>query len=436
METAELEPVFEPTPMGARARRALALIAASVITIATTGALYLHPTLPLFGDALKAISPPQAPYRVASVDFVNPSTGWVVADFDSGNYAVLHTADGGVTWSRQLSGAGQNHARYLKFFDVAVGIFALVGTSPQMYRTADGGRTWSALQAPAVEGTVASWSFVDSEYGWMLVSAKSPITNPPTYLYRTDDGGVSWHKRGLPAPPDQAFQVNFSYLTTGWLTSANAGPYAYKTTDFGATWTRVQLPAPAGGWPHGGRFLVAVQPTSGGGAVASVVYFPAIKGRTGVGADIRAFPPLVVRSFDGGRPHTYTYTTLINQFVGGPLGQEPPPNQARLSTSDNGATWSAVAPPSSSGAIGSFDAANWWWIGAGQSATSGDGGATWTELRNIGAIEPLPGSLRVLDRNHAWYAGAAGARPLLEATADGGKGWRMVLLPAMPDSMP
>ena len=434
METADLEPAFELTSAPARARRAVALIAASVITIAATAAVYLHPTLPLFGGAINAISAPQAPYRVAAVDFVNPATGWVVVDFDSGDYAVLHTNDGGLSWTRQLSGAGQNHRRYMKFFDVAVGVFALVGAAPQLYRTADGGKSWSALPPPAVEGTVASWSFVDSEYGWMLVSAKGPITNPPTYLYRTQDGGLSWQKLGLPAAPDQAFQVNFSYFTTGWLTSANAGPYAYKTIDFGATWAQVPLPAPAGGWPHGGRFLVAVQPTSGGGAVASVVYFPAVRGRTGVGADIRAFPPLVVRSFDGGRPHTYTYTTLINQFVEGPLGQEAPPNQARLSTADNGTTWMAILPPSSNGAIGSFDALNWWWIGAGQLASSGDSGATWTDPQNIGALEALPGSLQVLDRNHAWFAGAAGPRPVLEATADGGNGWRMVLLPPMPDA--
>ena len=118
-----------------------------------------------------------------------------------------------------------------------------------------------------------------------------------------------------------------------------------------------------------------------------------------------------MRSFDGGRPHTYTYTTLINQFVEGPLGQEAPPNQARLSTADNGTTWMAILPPSSNGAIGSFDALNWWWIGAGQLASSGDSGATWTDPQNIGAIEALPGSLQVLDRNHAWFAGAAGPRP-------------------------
>jgi hypothetical protein len=172
----------------------------------------------------------------------------------------------------------------------------------------------------------------------------------------------------------------------------------------------------------------------GGGVVASVVYFPAIKGRTGIGADIHGFPPLVVRGFDGGRPHTYTYSTLIDQLVVGPFAQEQPPNQTNLSTVDNGTSWSAIEPPASGGAIGCFDASNWWWIGGGQWATSRDGGATWTNPRNLAIIEPLPGSLQVLDQDHAWFAGSAGPRPVLETTGDGGRGWRMVLLPPMPDA--
>ncbi len=434
METADQEPVYELAPARDRARRALGLITASLITIAATGAIYVRPALPIFGGAINASSVSPSPYRVAAVDFVNPITGWVIVDFDSGDYAVLHTSDGGLSWTRQLAGAGQGHPRYMKFFDVAVGVFALIGTSPLLYRTADGGRTWSAVPVPKVRGTVLSWSFVDSDFGWMLASGPSFTTPPSAYLYRTEDGGVSWTNLGLPAAaPDQAFQVSFSYFTTGWLTSANVGPYAYKTQDFGDTWTRIPLPAPQGGWPRGGRFLVVVEPSSGGGAIASVVYFPAVQGRKGAGATIRDFPPLTVRAFDGGRPVTYTYATAIGLVNTGPVPQAQAPNEVLLSTEDNGASWSSIEPPPSSGAIGFVDPSYWWWIGSGQWATTADGGATWTGPRNIGVIEPLPGSLQVLDRDHAWFAAAAGARPVLETTDDGGRGWRMVMLPPMPD---
>ncbi len=433
MEAAEPQPDFE-SPY-AHVRRAAALITASIVTIALTGVLYLHPSLPALGRSqAAATSAPERAYRVTTVDFVSPSDGWVAVDFASGDFAVLHTGDGGLSWTRQLSGAADGHTKFMRFFDSAVGVFALTGTVPLLHRTADGGRTWMSLPGPKVAGTVLSWSFVDSDQGWLLARGASGAQPLLTTLYHTGDGGFSWANLGHPvAAPDQAFQVSFSYFTTGWLSSASSGPYAYKTRDFGVTWDRVTLPAPEGGWPHGGQFLVAVQPTSGGGAVASVVYFPPIKGRSGVGADIRSYPPLVVRGFDGGRPHTYIYTTVIDQVASGPFAVEQPPNQAQLSTLDNGSSWSPIDPPSTSGAIGYFDAMDWWWIGGGRWASSGDGGATWTSPRGIGVIEPLPGSLHVLDREHAWFAGSTGPRPVLEATDDGGGHWRMVLLPPMPD---
>jgi len=42
----------------------------------------------------------------------------------------------------------------------------------------------------------------------------------------------------------------------------------------------------------------------------------------------------------------------------------------------------------------------------------------------------MPGTLRVLDRNHAWFAGMARTTPVLEGTDDGGLHWRRVVLPA------
>jgi hypothetical protein len=40
----------------------------------------------------------------------------------------------------------------------------------------------------------------------------------------------------------------------------------------------------------------------------------------------------------------------------------------------------------------------------------------------------------VVDRMHAWLVASDAGRPRLEATADGGTHWRLVMLPAVPDS--
>jgi photosystem II stability/assembly factor-like uncharacterized protein len=429
----EIEPDVAMSPLGARARRALALMGLSVVVLVVISIAYTRPPAPDSGSG-SVVNAPAAvsTYQVTTVDFVSPSAGWVVASFDSGDFTVLHTSDGGRSWHGQLSGPTREHAVFLKFFDEAVGVFALVGARPLLYRTADGGRSWTTRAALTASSVVLSWSFVDSWHGWMLVS-EATATPSPARLYRTQDAGLSWTDLGVPVQaPDVAYQVQFSYNTTGWLTTAGSGPYAYKSSDFGETWQRIPLAAPAGGWPRSGQFFVTVQPTIGSGLVATVVNFAPIKGRTGIGAIIRAYPPLVVRAFDGGRPHTYTYSTFNDLVTGGPFAQEQAPNQVQLASVDGGASWSPIQVPSATGAIGYFNVRDWWWVGSGTMSRSFDGGVTWSGVEGTGVVEPLPGSLQVLDQNHAWFA-ASEPLPLLETTADGGGRWRMILLPAMED---
>ncbi|HKW72803.1 MAG TPA: YCF48-related protein [Candidatus Dormibacteraeota bacterium] len=435
MVPTELELDLDFTAPGGRARRGVMLISASLVALIVAGAVFLHPALPGTGAAAGSGPPPkQGSYRVVAADFVDASTGWVVALFRSGDYAVLRTGDGARSWTQQLTVAGDSHPIYMKFFDRSMGVFALVGTSPVLRRTFDGGRSWATQ--PALESTaiVTSWSFLDMDYGWMLVDEAASTGSTDAQLYRTEDGGRRWADLGAPVrAPERAYQVHFSYLTTGWLTTSGDGAYAYRTSDLGATWSREQLPAPAAGWPATGQFFVAVQPTLDVGAVASVVYFPPLKGRTGIGGTIRAFPPLTVRGFDGGRPRTFLYATLLDQLVGSPWTQEQAPNQLELGTVDNGVSWRVIAPPSTEGAIGFVNALDWWWVTAGQWSRSRDGGATWSDPRGAGAVKPEPGTLQVLDGKHAWYAGSEDSRPLLVGTDDGGTSWRVHQLPAIQD---
>jgi photosystem II stability/assembly factor-like uncharacterized protein len=429
MEAGELEWGISRSPLP-RVLRGVALIGVSLIAVAAVTVQYLDPKLvsSLHHSTIGTV--PGAAYGISAIDFVDPSTGWIVADYESGEYAIFHTEDGGATWTRQLTGLDAGRAHYLKFFDPAVGVSGLIGTTARLDRTIDGGRTWMSVAVPDAKGSVLSWSFVDPYYGWVLISGASAVFPLPAYLYRTVDGGRTWQDLGVPAPsPDQVFEASFTYFTTGWLSSANDGPYAYRTGDFGETWSRVPLPAPSGGWPVGGTFLVAVQPTSDGGVTATVVFFPTLEGRKGQGAKIRDFPPLTVRAFDGGRPVTYFYATPIGSGVTTSVPQALPPNQTQLATRDNGTSWSPISVPSAGGAVGYLDPVDWWSVGAGQLAITRDGGMTWSETAGIDVQAPLPGSLQILDRLHAWLIGTYRSRPVLEATADGGRHWRIVSLP-------
>lgn len=432
MQAAELDSDFDPSIPRARAGRALALGAASLFAIIATGIAFIRPAVaPTTSPNLPTLT---SAYTITSIDFVSPQSGWLLVDFPSGDFAVVHTDDGGATWTRRLVAPSDGHAKYMKFFDASVGVVALVGAQPILMRTGDGGQTWQTRPALKEPATVLSWSFVDSDHGWMLVTKQSPTGVPPAHLYSTEDGGFLWRDLGSPvAQTDEAFEVHFAFLTTGWLTTTSAGPYAYRTQDFGATWTKVPLPAPREGWPTGGEFFVAVRPTSGAGVVTTVVHFAGFSGRSGVGGTVRGYPPLTVRSFDGGRLRTYLYTTVIDQVVTGPFASDTPPNQTELGTVDNGRSWSSINLPSATGAVGFFDAAHWWWIGEGMWARSDDAGATWSDPQDIGVIDATPGSLRVLDAKHAWFAGASGSRAMLESTDDAGLHWTLSTLPALDD---
>jgi hypothetical protein len=284
-------------------------------------------------------------------------------------------------------------------------------------------------------------SFVDPSHGWLLVRSGTP-TGAMGELLRTVDGGTEWTNLGSPVvAADDAYRVQFTDQQVGWLDSVSARPYAYKTVDGGASWRQVPLPAPSGGWPAGGQFFVAAQATQGFGVIASVANFAPTSGRSGIGGTVVSYLPLTVRTFDGGVPVFYIYATLVDaiptadltaaevQPKNGSSSQVLAPNQVQLGSLDGGSTWSVIAPPNAAGAIGYSDAQNWWWIGSGAWSTSSDGGTTWTPYRNVGVLQPLPGSLQVLDAQHAWFGAMAGTKAVLERTGDGGIRWEMIILP-------
>ena len=422
---------------GGRMRRAIGLMAISCLVIAAVAAVYVHPALGGPARPAPVRLPSASSYSLAAVDFVSPTTGWIAAIFDDGDFVLMRTTDAGDTWKPELSGPTGGHGVYMKFFDAVDGMFALTGARPLLYRTADGGTVWTAGAALTANATVLSWSFADPANGWMLVHV-DPRTAFDVHLYRTADAGQAWTDLGRPvSPPDQAFSVAFGAGGAGWLTTLSSGPYAYRSGDYGASWKRVELPS-AGGPAARGQFLVAAQPVGATGVVASLVGFTPPQGRSGIGDSILDYPPLKVRAFDGGAAVTYVYAvagdTLAPQRLG--AGQSDAltveaPDQVQLSSVDGGWSWRRISLPSAPGAIGVLDAWHWWWIGPGRESRTADAGATWSSPRSVAVPLPLAGSLQVLDPTHAWYAAVEGVRPVLIATDDAGGSWRTVRLPPM-----
>lgn len=443
-----MEPEEGPQPLFslARARRALAVMAASLLAIGIGGFAYLHPAPPpaavanAGNDALVA-----TPHRLIAIDFVAPSVGWVLAE-GARDFVIMHTTDAGSAWSRQLAGPSGTLGEYVHFFDRSSGVVVVLGTSAVMFKTADGGKTWSRRALEQDGGNIVSAAFTNAREGWLLADTTTP-DKQSAKLLRTRDGGMTWISLGDPAlPQDMAYRVVFTDSRHGWLYSSSSGPYAYTSSDGGETWRRAWLPAPPGGWlgptrqgmPD--RFMVAARPTVGAGVLVTLIAMVSAGGRPVDAAEAAGYGALSVRAFDGGGSVTWIYPRFGDpmpfKFVAYDSAGEPVrfngfklSNQIQLTSADEGATWSMMSPPSSLGAIGYFDALNWWWIGSGRWSTSYDAGRTWTRVRSLGVPEPLPGSLQMLDANHAWFGAMAGSRPVLERTDDGGVHWNMYLLP-------
>jgi len=184
--------------------------------------------------------------ELRDVDFVNAATGWAL-----GEGVLVGTVDGGQHWHR----LGQPRAGLLRrvhFTSPTQGWGVAGGTdqadqgpmqaqgATRLVHTSDGGRTWSARAAPAPPQSVC---FTAPDDGWLASG---------TRVWRAVDGGRRWGPRPsftLPAPTDglPAFaELQCAAPGAAWVrvdaSDAAAGhrPYAlYASGDGGAHWRGV-----------------------------------------------------------------------------------------------------------------------------------------------------------------------------------------------------
>ena len=144
------EPALTP-----RARRATALIAASLTAIVVVSLLYLHPRIgaPSSQPVVKPSPTPPllvGPY-ITNYAFVTPSVGWaVVVNLpEQTPFWIFKTTDGAKHWVKQYSGHRDAYgplSGQIKFFDRSHGI--VIGGPDAILRTSDGGDHWTRLSVP------------------------------------------------------------------------------------------------------------------------------------------------------------------------------------------------------------------------------------------------------------------------------------------------
>ena len=164
---------------------------------------------------------------LTDVVFLDPLEGWVAVTTPDSS-SILHTTDGGVTWTEQY-GSGSLWVNCIVFTDAMHGWAAdfLNGTS-NVIHTTDGGATWSS-QYESATNSIQRLFFTDGHHGWATVWGQ----NDSAMLLRTTDGGGTWSAYAFPATP-YLRDLSFVNDSLGWGT-ASLGR-VYRTTNGGESW--------------------------------------------------------------------------------------------------------------------------------------------------------------------------------------------------------
>ncbi|MDO5308563.1 MAG: YCF48-related protein [Planctomycetia bacterium] len=164
----------------------------------------------LYGDAenepttfedqgvLRAPSPPsyrnipeiQESAKLNDVCFIDANTGWVVGD----RGVILHTFDGGATWTQQDSGVDVNLFA-VSFFDQNYGLAVGGRVMPYLrvgqgviLRTVDGGATWTLIETSALP-ILRDVKIIDETVVWAAGDSSNLYS---TGLFLSYDTGITW----------------------------------------------------------------------------------------------------------------------------------------------------------------------------------------------------------------------------------------------------
>jgi photosystem II stability/assembly factor-like uncharacterized protein len=193
---------------------------------------------------------------LTAVQFVDARNGWAVGH----DGVVLHSADGGESWSKQLDGRAINPL-LLKAAEEQVARAqqaADAAAQDEQLATALDNARFALDDAQAAEAAGPSrpllglW-FRNARQGW--------VVGAYGVFLRTDDGGASWQPVSGLDNPDRLHLNSVLGVADGSLLVAGEGGRLYRSTDGGEHWQAAQQPTDAS--------LYALAELSGGQVMAS-----------------------------------------------------------------------------------------------------------------------------------------------------------------------
>jgi photosystem II stability/assembly factor-like uncharacterized protein len=404
---------------------------------------------------------------IRSVYFSDASKGWMLTSRSSANGRILHTTDGGATWTLDLTVAANNmidmsfsgpnrgiatgksiatlyytkdgttwtaaptitlspttytrsDVRGVTMVDsllgYAVGWGSLVGPQPSvLLKTTNGGETWTQLvQADANKtyDNIYSVYFKDANTGVAVGGG-----GRATIVLKTTDGGTNW----IPIDFAGGAQLNSLAGVGDLLCAVGADGVIYRSTDLGATWT-LRTPFLSG------NYNTMQFPTATAGFAAG---FDAIMISTANNGSTWA----------SGSVSTGKLAPNVNDisFVNGSIGYAVHSYRMVTKTTNAGASWAMVLPDTTSATVSTngvfFIDQNLGFAVGALSSTNGvvykttDGGASWTTKSAVIAKQ-----LYDVGFGSATAGAVVGNSKLAAYTTDGGTTWTAATFNGVPTS--
>lgn len=335
----------------------------------------------------------------SSPSFTDVSNGWAAGSAQG----IMHTADGGKTWTTQMApGTGVNAFWGIDFADAAHGM--AVGNSGIVFSTADGGATWTNRQSGSATST-NDLAVVDAQHAWAAQAFGE--------ILRTTDGGTRWDRQQVGSTTSHFYGIDFASTQVGFAVgdaeqSANHG-MIYGTNDGGQSWT-LQWDGGAGyNWLYDVDALT-----------------PQVALAVGNGG-------IILRTTDGGTTwlevtrHPGVSVLSGVSFVG-KVGYAVGNGSAVLRSANAGQSWVSVSP--SLGFNASLEDASFvnsltgWVVGFdGEVLKTTDGGRNWIE-QGFGTESGLNVlSVDAIDAATAWISGYDNGSNYVARTSNGGTTW-------------
>lgn len=408
--TEALAPAAEPSPLPAQVE---------TIPPAPTSTLTLTPTATETSPAAPPSGPQMSPLRsgdeaiLSQISIISQSEGWGIgSQMGSGDH-ILHTSDGGQTWSDVTppepppqEGEPKKLA-WGHFTDAekAWVIYAyeewhVVPQTPRVWVTNDGGQSWQSGGELDLTGEEEffrpeGFTFPDAEHGWLLIHIGGGMHHDYSLLFGTSDGGQTWQRLVDPYKPSLQSLGNtglvFADEHVGWVSKDNMGvmfgAFWEHTEDGGRNWESSFLPAPLElDWMNEPSSCRTENPifTSSHTAILLVN----------------------CRTFEEDEEQSLTYIYV---------------------TGDRGENWQFSKLPSYVDELDFIDYQTGWATGRDIYQTT-DGGLSWVKIKTV----HWDGQFSFVDAQHGWAVAIKDGASALVKTEDGGRSWEMVE-PAMSE---